>query len=121
MHFISTKSFLERLDQVLDDNYADCEFTLYCICKTLNVSRSQLHRRIKANYCVTTTQYINSFRLSKAEELMVDKPNLSISEIANSVGYKDPNYFSKLYKNEYGFSPSTKEPNFIGSENHYRL
>ena len=49
--------------------------------------------------------YLIRIRLSKAKELL-ESSKLSVKEISEAVGYKDPYYFSKLYKKYYGKSPS---------------
>ena len=49
--------------------------------------------------------YLIRIRLSKAKELL-ENSKLSIKEISEAIGYKDPYYFSKLYKKYYGISPS---------------
>ena len=55
---------------------------------------------------VTPSDYIISLRLHKACELM-DHFDMTISEAANSVGYSDPLYFSRLFKKKFGMNPSS--------------
>lgn len=50
-------------------------------------------------------QYITSYRLKEALSLLFDE-NLSIAEIASNCGFSSANYFSKMFKKQYGFSPS---------------
>jgi two-component system response regulator YesN len=46
---------------------------------------------------MTLTAYINTLRIEEAKYLL-DYSNASVTEIASSVGYSDPNYFSKVFQ-----------------------
>ena len=53
---------------------------------------------------VSPQQYLIDLRLRNARDLLIST-DLSISEVARSVGYDDPLYFSRLYRKHYGLSP----------------
>jgi len=101
--------FLERIEKIVLD-HLDQDFSIEELAGLLNLSRSQLHRKIKALTGMSTAIYVRFIRLQKAKELLVD-PELSISEIAYQVGFKSPVYFSQMYKQTFGESPSsTRDP-----------
>jgi YesN/AraC family two-component response regulator len=50
-------------------------------------------------------EYLASFRVSKAKELLVADPGLSIAEIARAVGFSDSNYLCRVFKKAEGMSP----------------
>ena len=54
---------------------------------------------------MTFTEYLNTVRLNVAKDLLITS-NYNLSEIAREAGYTDLSYFSKLFKKEYGISPS---------------
>lgn len=60
-------------------------------------------------------QYIQTLRLEQAKKLLVTTA-LSIGEIAHNIGYTDPLYFSRLFKNKSGFSPSAWRKNYGSNE-----
>ena len=62
-------------------------------------------RLFKKNVGVSFTAYVLDFRLNKARHLLKDSM-LNVREIANLVGYKDVNYFIRLFKKKYGVSPN---------------
>jgi AraC-like DNA-binding protein len=82
----------------------DEEFSIEDLGEALYLSRSQLHRKIKALTGKSTTLFIRSIRLQKARVLL-ESTDLSISEIAYRVGFKSPTYFSQIFKKEVGSSP----------------
>lgn len=69
------------------------------------MSDSQLYRKLKAISNTSTAIFIRKVRLEKAKELL-NSTDLSISEIAYSTGFNDPNWFSKAFKEEFKDSPS---------------
>ncbi|MBK9013648.1 MAG: helix-turn-helix transcriptional regulator [Saprospiraceae bacterium] len=71
----------------------------------LTMSRAQLHRKLTALTGMSATHFIRLVRLRRAKELLLTT-NLSISEIAYEVGFRDPNYFSRTFTEEFGTPPS---------------
>ena len=70
----------------------------------LLVSRSKLYRKIKALTGETATEFIRKIRLEKANELL-EKTDLTVSEIGYKVGFSSPSYFTKCFKNHFGIIP----------------
>jgi two-component system, response regulator YesN len=74
----------------------DQPLSLNRIAGTLGVHPSYLSRAFKKELGITLTDYINKFRIEEAKYIL-DHGNVSVSETALSVGYNDPNYFSKVF------------------------
>ncbi len=70
----------------------------------LSLNRSYLYVLFKAQLLVSPQQYLIQFKMKKACEL-IENTDLSISEIARSVGYDDPLMFSKTFKKNIGIAP----------------
>jgi len=69
------------------------------------LSRPQLYRKISSIAGVTVSEFIKEIRLKRAAQLLMQKPS-SISEVAYQVGFNDPKYFSKCFKQMFGVSPA---------------
>ena len=69
------------------------------------MSRTQIHRKLKALTNTSTSIFIRRIRLNKAKE-MLEKGELNVSEVAYEVGFKNPKYFSQTFSEEFGFPPS---------------
>lgn len=95
---------LSKLDDLLLSQISNEMLDIQQICRRLGVSRSQLHNKIKALTGLSTSIFIRRIRLREARRL-IRNTDLNISEIAYSVGFKDPNFFSRVYRNEFGESP----------------
>ncbi len=70
------------------------------------MSRSNLFRKLKALTGKSATHLIHSMRLEKAKELL-ETTHLNVSEICFEVGFNHPGYFSRLFLEEFGMSPSS--------------
>jgi len=72
--------------------------------QSVQLSQSQLYRKLKALTGETPIQFIRKIRLHRSLE-MLKTTDLNIAEIAYSVGFNDPNYFSRMFHKEFGKSP----------------
>ena len=108
-HCLATRQLLfsskHRQHDILTVNLQNEDFNIPFLCTQLQISRMQLHRKLKALTDQTTTQYINAFRLQAALPLL-RKGELTISEVAYQVGFNDPNYFSRCFIKGFGVNPS---------------
>ena len=75
------------------------------VCKELYMSRTQLHRKIKALTDKSITAYIRSFRLREAKEL-IQNSNLTLQQIAFETGFSDSSYFHRSFVKEFNKKPS---------------
>ena len=64
-----------------------------------------MYRKLKATSGKSTAVFIRSIRLQKAKEL-IQTTEKTISEVAYDVGFNDPSYFSRAFKEEFGLAPS---------------
>ena len=72
----------------------------------LNLSERSLQRRFKSACNLSPLQYQQQIRMNSAKQLLQDS-NLSILEVATSVGYSDASHFTRLFKKHYQQSPKT--------------
>ncbi len=84
----------------------DCNLKIETLIQLCGVSGTYFQKIFQANYSMSPQKYILSKRLSHAKAIIDSGDFDTISEIANSVGYADPLYFSRAFKKKYGFSPS---------------
>jgi signal transduction histidine kinase/DNA-binding response OmpR family regulator len=98
--------FLQRLVKVVEANFEDENFTVEQLSAEMAMSRSQLHRKLQALTNESCSQFIRTFRLQRAMELLKRK-HASVSEIAFKVGFASPSYFNKCFIQQYGCVPSS--------------
>ncbi len=99
------EEFMLKVYAVLEKSYQNPEFSASQFASEMFVSRSLLYKKIRAITDLNITDFINSFKLKKAVEL-IQKTKLPIADIAFNVGFNDPKYFSRIFRKFYGMSPS---------------
>ena len=104
----TTKSFIERATEVMEQNYMNSEFGINELAMALGMSKSLVSKRMNAEAGQSTSQFIRNYRLSIAKKLILENwAKRNITEIAYKVGFDDPKYFTRCFKRQYGSSPST--------------
>ena len=99
------ETFIKKVMKVVEDNMADEQFSIERLGREVGMSRSQIHRKLHALTNQSATQFVRSFRLKRAMDMIKQNAG-SISEIGYWVGFSSPAYFSKVFLEEYGFTPS---------------
>ncbi|MFD2033284.1 helix-turn-helix domain-containing protein [Belliella marina] len=99
------EQFLEKMEVVITENLDNTEFTAEKFAEEMNLSRMQLHRKLKHLTGLSALEFIRNQRLKAAAELL-KKGKTNISEVAYTVGYIDLSHFSKSFKALYGMTPT---------------
>jgi DNA-binding response OmpR family regulator/nitrogen-specific signal transduction histidine kinase len=102
---IQEDAFLKKLRAIVEAHLDIEEFGIGELCKELGVSRTQLHRKLKALTDKSTSQVIRTIRMQEAKKLLLN-PALNISEIGYAVGYGNPSHFTQEFTKEFGEAPS---------------
>lgn len=97
-------AFLEKIMEIVRQQYPDPNFNVNHIIEKMGISRSVFYAKLKSLSTQSVNELINNYRLQKTAELLLNS-HLSISEIALECGFNDPAYFSRLFKQRYGVSP----------------
>lgn len=96
--------FLQRIQESLDANLGNEQFSVEELASAVGMSRSQLHRKLTALIDQPPVEFIRNFRLRRAKE-MLEAGTGNVSEIGFEVGFSSPAYFSKVFKDAFGVSP----------------
>lgn len=97
--------FLEKLKTFIEKNLDNEMLGVDDLAGELHMSRSQLHRKMKALTNLPPNEFIRSYRLVRAMELIKSNAG-STAEIAFNVGFNSPSYFTRCFREYYGFPPS---------------
>lgn len=99
------KAFLKNVLDLIEKHIRDSEYGQEQLAQDLLLSRSTLYRRIKAATDLSPQDFIRNVKMKKACD-MLSRHEMSISEIAYSLGFSNPKYFTKCFKEETGQTPS---------------
>jgi DNA-binding response OmpR family regulator/ligand-binding sensor domain-containing protein len=111
------EDFITQITKFIIDNISDPELSVPDLCKLSRMSRTSFYHKIKSLIDLTPNEFIRTVRIKRAKAIMVNNPNLNISEVAYMTGFSDPKYFSTLFKKYFEQSPSDyiKGINSIGT------
>lgn len=97
--------FLKKFEHILSKNIANTAISVEDIAMQMNVSRTQLFRKIKQIHAMSPKEYLIKIRMQTAGELL-KTGETKIIDVAYAVGFSDPSYFTKCFIKFYGISPS---------------
>lgn len=98
------EAFIKKLTDLLEVNLGNERFGVQELAENVGLSRSQLHRKLKAIKSKSASRFIRQYRLRKAKEMLIDNV-ATVSEIAYRVGFSSPTYFNTCFRIYYGYSP----------------
>nr|NQU92601.1 response regulator [Bacteroidota bacterium] len=99
------EAFLEKTYEFIEQHLSDEQLNVQMVYTEMGMSRTQLHRKLKALIGKSANDLIRSIRLEKAATMIKNK-TANISEISFMVGFTSPQYFTRAFKEHFGCTPS---------------
>lgn len=97
--------FMHRFMNMIEESYADPDFSIERGSEKLGLSRVHLYRKVKELAGITPTDFLRHYRLKKAASLLRQKTH-NVNEAAYASGFASPSYFSKCFKALYNITPT---------------
>lgn len=107
---------VRKIEHHIIHNFSDCSYDLGKYLHSLPFSYDYLIKLFKKDLGVTPHKYLTDKRLRAAAAWLSTSQGNNISEIAHLCGFKEPLYFSRLFKKKYGVSPSYYSPEIQTAE-----
>lgn len=102
------RQFMQKISLLVESHIDDSQFSVEQLAGAMNMSLSQIYRKIKALINQSPQQFIRSIRMQRALDLLKNDAG-TVSEIAWKTGFEDAGYFSKVFKRHFGCLPTEKE------------
>ncbi len=99
------EKLLQHVMKIVEEHIGDSTFGVEAFGREAGMSRTQLHRKLKALTDQSPGDFIRIMRLKRAAELLNNQV-ASIAEVAFMVGFNDPSYFTKCFQKQFGRTPS---------------
>ena len=99
------EQFIQKVLDLVEKNMSSTDYSIEMMSHDLGMSRTLLYKKILALTGRPPLEFHRSLKLKRAA-LLLTKSQMNVSEIAFQVGFNDPKYFSKHFKNEFGVLPS---------------
>ncbi len=102
---IKDEEFLKQAFRLIEGNYSDYHYSVEKLGEGLNMSVSQVNRRLNSLTGYPAGYYIRSFRLRNAALMLIEKAG-SVTDICFTSGFNELGYFSRAFKKQFGCSPT---------------
>lgn len=98
-------AFLTKVQNIVEKRLSDGSFGVEQLAEELNMSPSQLLRKLKALTNLTAVEFVRERRLQRAAHLLKTQ-SVTIADVAFEVGFDNASYFSRIFQEKYGVLPS---------------
>jgi signal transduction histidine kinase/DNA-binding response OmpR family regulator len=109
------QKFLQGLKEVIESNLDNDQFGVDDLGREMAMSRSQVHRKLKAMTDQSATTFMRNYRLHRAADLLKQDAG-NVTEIAYQVGFNSQTYFSSSFSELFNCSPSEYKQRVDGGE-----
>jgi ligand-binding sensor domain-containing protein/signal transduction histidine kinase/DNA-binding response OmpR family regulator len=99
------KEFMDKLTQIIESQLINPELDVEFLCNEIYMSKTKLYQKIKSITGQSIAEFVRTFRLKKAIQIMTHEDVL-LTEVTYRVGFLDASYFSRVFKKEYGKTPT---------------
>ncbi len=99
------KEFMDKLTQIIESQLVNPELDVEFLCNEIYMSKTKLYQKIKSITGQSIAEFVRTFRLKKAIQIMTHEDVL-LTEVTYRVGFADASYFSRVFKKEYGKTPT---------------
>lgn len=106
------KLFLQSIIESIEQHLEESEFDLEKLSGEMNMSKSTLYRKIKSMTGLTPLDFIRNIKMKRACMMLLARTQ-TISEVAYAVGFNNPKYFTKCFKEEFGVTPTEYQQSHI--------
>jgi AraC-like DNA-binding protein len=111
---------MQRVMETIRKNLSDSDFNVETLSREVGISRVHLNRKLKELLGTSPSTLIRSVRLKQAAFLLIDN-DVTVSEIAYSVGFSSPSYFTSNFTSYFGMTPKAFVANYLKNPNDEKL
>jgi DNA-binding response OmpR family regulator len=105
VHSSKNKQFMDELFVLLEERLESVDLSVDYLSQELGINRTKLNKKIKDLTGQSINEFVRSFRLKKAVEIMTSE-DVSVTEVIYRIGIQSNSYFTSAFKKEYGKTPS---------------
>lgn len=104
-HASKDEDFVQAIRKILEENIADPEFNVNQLSKLMDISSTQLYRKLKGLTGYSPVEFIRTVKLQNAHNILRQR-NHTVKEVCYITGFNNLSYFIKCFKDEFGVTPA---------------
>jgi CheY-like chemotaxis protein len=99
------EAFINRVLEYIHEHLEDENYDREALAADMGASSSTLYNKLRSITGMNVSLFIRDVRMKEAKRLAIENPNIRVSDLAYSVGFHDPRYFSTCFRKHYGIQP----------------
>lgn len=100
------EKLMSKIMESVERNLDNTEYSVEELSSDVNMHRMNLYRKLQSFVGMTPSEFIRTVRLKRAAQLVLERPDISLTELSDLVGFNTPKYLNKYFKEMFGCSPS---------------
>lgn len=100
------REFIKKARTIIEENILNYNFNVDEFAVEMNMGRTIFYSKVKSITGQTPNDFIQTVRLKKAADMLINTPGKNVSEIAYDTGFNSPRYFALAFKKHFGVNPS---------------
>ena len=100
------EKLMDGIMESIQKNMDNPDYSVEELSSDVNMHRMNLYRKLQSLVGMTPSEFIRTIRLKKAAQILSERPDISISELADMVGFNTPKYLTRYFKEMFGCTPS---------------
>lgn len=102
------KTFMSNAINLMKENYCDSEYNLERFIRDMGYSKTLVNKKLQELTGQPIGAFMKNYRLNMSLKMLKEAPaDINVSEVAYAVGFNDPKYFTKCFKEQFGYLPSS--------------
>lgn len=105
-HYVSAdQDFLNRAIECVNVHISDADYDREQFASDMGASSSTLYNKLRSITGMSVSSFMRNIRMKAASDIVRQKPDIRVSDLAYKVGFRDPKYFATIFKKEFGMQP----------------
>jgi YesN/AraC family two-component response regulator len=100
------EEFLKKVISIVEEHMADTDFNIDTVAESIGMGRTSFYRKFKSLTDLAPVEFVRNMRLQRGKQMM-DAGESNVSTVAYTVGFSNPKYFTKCFREKYQVTPST--------------
>lgn len=100
------EKLMSKIMESIERNMDNSEYSVEDLSSDVSMHRMNLYRKLQSLVGMTPSEFIRTVRIKRAARILSERPEISVSELSDLVGFNTPKYLTKYFKEMFGCSPS---------------